>query len=90
MKFKQDSLVTIEAKKAIFDSKREDIFQFDDIIGKFGSTKKLPTIMEDKGEEIAVRATSLSPIKGSQGVLKWTCPVRKRQTRKLVSILIGN
>jgi hypothetical protein len=49
MKFKLDSLMTIEVKNAIFDSKREDIFQFDDIIGKSGSTKKLPTIMEDKG-----------------------------------------
>jgi hypothetical protein len=30
MKYKQDPLVSIEAKKALFDSKRDDIFQFDD------------------------------------------------------------
>jgi hypothetical protein len=52
MKYKQDPLVSIEAKKALFDSKRDDIFQFDDFIGKSGSAKKMSTIMEDKGEEV--------------------------------------
>jgi hypothetical protein len=67
MKYKQDPLVSIEAKKALFDSKRDDIFQFDNFIGKSGSSKKMSTIMEDKGEEVTERAISVSPVKGSQG-----------------------
>lgn len=67
MKYKQDPLVTIEAKKALLENKKDDIFQFDDIVGKFGSTKKLPTILEDKGEEVVERTIAMSPVKGSQG-----------------------
>jgi hypothetical protein len=67
MKYKQDPLVSIEAKKAPFDSKRDDIFQFDYFIGKSRSTKKRSTIMEDKGEEVMERAISMSPVKSSQG-----------------------
>ena len=81
MKYKQDPLVTIEAKKALLDSKRDDIFQFDDFIGKSGSTKKMSTIMEDK-EEVVERATCMSPVKGSQGGLKLRCLVKKRSIRK--------
>ena len=45
MKYKQDSLVTIETKRALFENKKSDIFQLED----FGSEKKLSTILEDMG-----------------------------------------
>jgi hypothetical protein len=67
MKYKQDPLVTIEAKNALHGSNKDDIFQFGDIIGKSGSAKSLPTIVEEKEKEIVGRATSFSPVKGSQG-----------------------
>lgn len=51
VKYKQDPLVTIEAKNALHGNNKGDIFQFDDFIGKSGSSKSLPTIMEDKEEE---------------------------------------
>jgi hypothetical protein len=67
MKYKQDPLVSIEAKKALFDSKRDDIFQIDEFIGKPKPTMEMSTIMEDKEEEVMERAISMSPIKDSQG-----------------------
>jgi hypothetical protein len=67
MKYKQDPLVSIEAKKAIFDSKRDDIFQIDDVIGKSQLNMEKSIVVEDKEEEVIERAVSMSPIKDSQG-----------------------
>ena len=63
MKYKQDPLVTIETKRALFENKKSDSFQLED----FGSEKKLPTILEDMGPTMVGRAISMSPVKGSQG-----------------------
>lgn len=68
VKYKQDPLVTIEAKNALHGSSKSEFFQIEDYIGKSGSSKSLPTILEDKEEDCGViRATSTSPGKGSQG-----------------------
>jgi hypothetical protein len=68
VKYKQDPLVTIEAKNALHGSSKDEFFQFDNIISKSGSSKVLPTIVEDKEEErTSQRAISISLVKGSQG-----------------------
>lgn len=67
MKYKQDPLVTVEAKNALHECNRDDIFHIEDSIGKYVATKSLPTIVEEKEKETVGRASSLSPVKGSQG-----------------------
>jgi hypothetical protein len=67
VKYKQDPLVTIEAKNALHGTSKEEFFQLDNIGSKSGS-KVLPTIVEDEEEERnGQRAISMSPVKGSQG-----------------------
>jgi len=68
VKYKQGPLVTIEANNALHGSNKSEFFQIEDYIRKSGSTKNLATILEDKEENCGViRATSMSPVKGSQG-----------------------
>ncbi|CAD6344041.1 unnamed protein product [Miscanthus lutarioriparius] len=67
VKYKQDPLITIEAKNALHGGDKSEFFQLEDYIGKSRSSKSLPTIMEDKEDCEVVRATSMSPMKGSQG-----------------------
>jgi hypothetical protein len=67
VKYKQDPLVTIEAKNALHGTSKEEFFQLDNM-GSKSRSKVLPTIVEDEEEERnGQRAISMSPVKGSQG-----------------------
>jgi hypothetical protein len=67
-KSKFDPLKTIEAKKALHDCGKMKIFQLEDYMIGTSSSKKLPTIQEEKkGENVPERAVSMSPVKDSQG-----------------------
>jgi len=68
VKYKLDLLVTIEAKNALHKNNKDEFFQFYTNTGKSGNSIVMPTIEEEQIEhDIVDRATSMSPIKGSQG-----------------------
>lgn len=58
-------MITIEAKNALHDSSKDEFFQIEDIIGKYGAKKCLFTIIEDK-EEGNVEQRAISTNEPSQ------------------------